>query len=202
LIRKVRNLKTAEFGGGTRHIGAMAAVEVGLEAEEARSRTSSDLRNFFQHYILTFEVGQKTARVGRPIAVAPIAIADWFGASHGRSMVVIDPDIMQSRGEGAFRETRFPRKGICADIDDRLDTHKFESRNERLQGQTLVSECEDLIRHGWPVIVARRVCLATGKKALTLPVARRDRFGQRQKAIGAFALGHCATVFLNTSNRV
>jgi len=34
LIRKVRNLETAELGGGARHIRAMAAVEVGLEAQK------------------------------------------------------------------------------------------------------------------------------------------------------------------------
>jgi hypothetical protein len=34
LIGKVRDLESADLGGGAGDIGAMAAVEVGLEAEE------------------------------------------------------------------------------------------------------------------------------------------------------------------------
>jgi len=84
-------------------------------------------------------------------------------------MVVIDSGVVQSRGEGTLREAGFPRQRISAHVDDRLDACRFEACNKRLEGQALVSECEDLIRHRWPVVMTSRVCPGERKESVNLP---------------------------------
>ncbi len=129
-----------DFGGAGGDQGAVAAVRVGLKAEQAAPAFANLPRQVAQCVLLCVQVGNEAHRVAVPAPIALVLVTNRPGASEGRQMRVSDPAFLRGSPEAVLRKPFFAAEWKLPHIQQRFHAGGLEQRKEAFNVEGFITE--------------------------------------------------------------